>query len=157
MALEMKDRLYDLRSEWRNKYQVEINVRMGMNTGYCTVGNVGSRDRYDYTAVGGQVSHAIQIESSAENNQILISESTYVLVREFFECREKGEVILSDLVYPLRSYEVLETLNYDNGSKPTSVDLADAIRLEYDLNQIRKKELLSQLKNSISELERLSI
>ena len=81
MALEMLDKIESIREFWRDRGVARpLNVRMGVHTGVCTVGNFGSEDRLDYTVIGNGVNLASRLESNSEPNQILISEDTYLLV-----------------------------------------------------------------------------
>jgi hypothetical protein len=54
---------------------------MGVNTGFCDVGNFGSTDRMDYTIIGAEANLAARLQSIAEPGQIVISYETYALVR----------------------------------------------------------------------------
>jgi PAS domain S-box-containing protein len=56
MATRMKTRIQELNSEWTDLIGPDpLQVRIGINSGFCTVGNFGSEDRLDYTIVGGAV------------------------------------------------------------------------------------------------------
>ena len=65
---------------------------MGIHTSICTVGNFGSQDRLDYTVIGNGVNLASRLESSSEANKILISEDTYLLVKDEFDTKEKDTI-----------------------------------------------------------------
>jgi adenylate cyclase len=107
MAIAMRDKVGELKREWqRQAGALELNVRMGINTGYCTVGNFGSQDRLDYTIVGKEVNLASRLESTAQPNQVHISHSTYELIRDHVYCRPVGEFRVKGLAYPVRTYEV---------------------------------------------------
>jgi class 3 adenylate cyclase len=87
MAIAMRERMDDLADIWRDKgLETPLRCRMGINTGFCTVGNFGSDDRMDYTIVGGGVNLASRLESAATPGEILISYETYALVREEIRC-----------------------------------------------------------------------
>jgi adenylate cyclase len=108
MAIRMRKRIAELREEWETLTGPEpLYVRIGINTGYCTVGNFGSEDRLDYTIVGGAVNAASRLEEAAEANQILISHSTYVLVKDVFYCRPIGDLKVRGISHKLRTYEVV--------------------------------------------------
>jgi class 3 adenylate cyclase len=83
MALAMQDRLAALNAAWRNAgIEVPFRVRMGVNTGYCNVGNFGSSDRMDYTIIGAEANLAARLQSIAEPGQVVVSYETYALVRD---------------------------------------------------------------------------
>jgi adenylate cyclase len=83
MAAEMQRRLAELNVKWRNEgVENPFRVRMGINTGYCNVGNFGSADRMDYTIIGAEANLAARLQSIAEPGHIVISYETYALVRD---------------------------------------------------------------------------
>ena len=59
-----------------------FRVSMGINTGFCNVGNFGSDDRMDYTIIGAEANLAARLQSIAEPGQIVLSYETYALVRD---------------------------------------------------------------------------
>lgn len=108
MALRMKARALELRGEWMDHIGPSpLRLRMGINTGYCTVGNFGSEDRLDYTIVGGAVNVASRLEATAGPDQIQISHTTYSLVKDEIYCRPIGDVRLKGLSHEMRTYEVI--------------------------------------------------
>jgi PAS domain S-box-containing protein len=112
MALRMRKRILELRKEWAALVgTAALHVRMGINTGYCTVGNFGSEDRLDYTIVGGPVNAASRLESTAGADQIHISHETYSLVKDEFYCRPIGELKVKGIAHELRTYEVIGSLD----------------------------------------------
>ena len=65
MAIEMQRRLQELNAEWRSAVSSKpFQVRMGINTGYCNVGNFGSNDRMDYTIIGAEANLAARLQTS---------------------------------------------------------------------------------------------
>jgi adenylate cyclase len=83
MAAGMQHRVAELNAKWR-KQGVEnpFRVRMGINTGFCNVGNFGSADRMDYTIIGAEANLAARLQSVAEPGHIVVSYETYALVRD---------------------------------------------------------------------------
>jgi adenylate cyclase len=67
---------------------------MGINTGYCTVGNFGSEARMDYTIIGGQVNIP---------NSIFISETTYTLVQDVVEVEGPRLIDVKGIHFPVDS------------------------------------------------------
>jgi adenylate cyclase len=83
MAFEMQQRLAELNVKWRKAgLEQPFRVRMGINTGFCNVGNFGSQDRMDYTILGGEVNLAARLQSIAEPGRIVVSYETYALVQD---------------------------------------------------------------------------
>ena len=83
-----------------------IEVRIGVNTGECTVGNFGSADRMDYTIIGKEVNVAARLETAAQSGKILLSESTYDLVKDEIQCGFRGEIQVKGISRPLMTYWV---------------------------------------------------
>merc|ERR1711991_40713 len=108
MALEMLDKIESIREFWRDRGVARpLNVRMGVHTGVCTVGNFGSEDRLDYTVIGNGVNLASRLESNSEPNQILISEDTYLLVKEQVQCKQKDTITVKGISHPIQTYQVI--------------------------------------------------
>ena len=108
MALAMRERIEELRKGWIEiSGSADLRVRIGINTGYCTVGNFGSDDRMDYTIVGGPVNVAARLESTAEQDQIHIAHDTFMLVKDEIYCRPMGEIMVKGVAHKLRTYEAV--------------------------------------------------
>ncbi|MCP5325765.1 MAG: adenylate cyclase [Oceanospirillaceae bacterium] len=109
MALEMRKYMKVLRQHWRaNGIQTPLEIRMGINTGYCTVGNFGTESRMDYTIIGREVNMASRLESAAESGEILISHETFSLVQDKIMCREKGSITVKGFSRPVPVYQVVD-------------------------------------------------
>ena len=92
MAIEMQVRMRTLREKWYDRgIEHPLAIRIGINTGVATVGDFGARDRLSYTAIGGQVNLAARLESACEPGGILISHSTWALVKEEIRCERREE------------------------------------------------------------------
>lgn len=85
MAIAMREMVRTRREHWFLGPSV-AELRAGIHTGYATVGNVGSAERMDYTAVGKNVTLAAQLQQEAQPGQILLSARTYELVKDQFDC-----------------------------------------------------------------------
>jgi class 3 adenylate cyclase len=84
-------------------------VSIGINRGEMISGNIGSESlrRFDFTVIGEAVNLAQALQTAAGEGQILITESSYGMVRESFSCRKVGEVNLKNKKEPVTVYEVL--------------------------------------------------
>ncbi len=86
MAIEMQMRINALQPYIRKQFSfpVDLKIRIGINTGFCNVGNFGSTNRLDYTAIGRAINVASRLESEAESGEVLVSENTKILLEDFF-------------------------------------------------------------------------
>ena len=83
MAAEMQHRVAELNAKWRSEgIEEPFRIRIGINTGFCNVGNFGSSDRMDYTIIGAEANLAARLQSIAEPGHIVVSYETYALVRD---------------------------------------------------------------------------
>jgi class 3 adenylate cyclase len=104
-AMDMQRKVLELRSQWLH-YGQELGIGIGINTGYMTVGNIGSELHKDYTVIGNQVNVASRLESLAKTGQILVSQRTYARVKHFAEAAEVGEIRVKGIHYPIITYNV---------------------------------------------------
>jgi len=126
-AIDMKKRLRELQEKWRNAGLEPIYARMGIHTGKATVGNMGSRTRMDYTAMGDAVNLASRLEGANKfyETSVMISGTTYEGVKDIVEARQldvirvvgKSQAVpIYELMgkkgtLPDRIYEMLEKYN----------------------------------------------
>lgn len=108
MAIDMRREMAILRRQWQSQGFDGLHVRIGINTGYCYVGNFGSRNRMTYTVIGKEANFAARLEAAAQKDQILISESTYNLVHQKYLCEAVGEIRLKGLQAMAKVWQVLE-------------------------------------------------
>ena len=81
-------------------------MRMGINTGFCNVGNFGSDDRMDYTIIGAEANLAARLQSIAEPGGIVLSYETYMLVRDMVRARALEPITLKGIPQPVVPYAV---------------------------------------------------
>jgi class 3 adenylate cyclase len=109
MAQEMQRRMLELSDIWTQRgIRKPFRARIGINTGYASVGDFGSEGRKVYSAIGVQVNIAARIQSHCEPGKTLISDTSWALVNDMIPCTDKGELMLKGVHYPVRVYEVDE-------------------------------------------------
>ena len=124
-AIAMQAKMRSLNEQWLDRgIENPFGLRIGINTGYCTVGNFGSEDRMDYTIIGSEVNLAERLESAAELGGILIGHETYSLVKDYIHADEQEPKIVKGFAKPVRNYNVyvLEQTAM-SGSNPLAFNL----------------------------------
>jgi adenylate cyclase len=109
MGIAMQARMRELAAAWRNAgIERPLACRIGIHTGYCTVGNFGSEDRMDYTIIGGAVNLASRLEHEAPPGGILLSFDTVAHVKDEIRCEEMGRITVRGLAHPVATYRVVD-------------------------------------------------
>lgn len=107
MARDMHLQMNTLMETWRSKgLDYPMQIRMGMSSGYCTVGNFGSESRMDYTVIGRVVNIASRLENLADEGKLLISHDSYILIRDSYTCIDKGAVKVKGLEKEISVHEI---------------------------------------------------
>lgn len=109
MAIEMQEFISRNASDWVERHALnrDLEVRIGIGTGYCTVGNFGSDDRLDYTVLGKTVNLAARLESNARPGSILVSNETYKVTKDLFDFDDGHSYNLKGLQAQVKAYEVI--------------------------------------------------
>jgi adenylate cyclase len=112
-ALEMRDRLTELQEKWRGEGREIFEIGIGVNTGGAIVGNLGSEQIFDYTAIGDTINLGARLEAINKEydtaKHIIISEFTYEKVKDFVEARYLDEVKVKGKNLAVKIYELLGT------------------------------------------------
>ena len=137
MAIEMQQRMDELEEIWRQKgYERPFRMRIGINTGYCNVGNFGSEDRMDYTIIGGEVNLAARLEGIAEPGGITMSYETYALVRSFVSASEGKPIRVKGIPHPVRPFAVAGIHDDIEASGRFIRKERDGMQVFFDLDQM---------------------
>ena len=150
MALEMQDLMTQLSDYWSKNYSLkkELKIRIGINTGFCTVGNFGSLDRIDYTAIGSTVNLASRLESMSDPGSILVSEDTFALVNNFFSFEKPKEVKVKGFLRSIKCYK----LQKEDTSKEDIFSISGK-GFQISINKkLIHKSIISDLKNKLDNL-----
>jgi PAS domain S-box-containing protein len=150
MAIAMQRRVGELAEEWRDSgIETPLRCRIGVHTGYCTVGNFGSEDRMDYTMVGGTVNLASRLEHEASPGGVLISFETYALVKDSVRCEERGHIQVKGIAQPVATYAVVG-LNQEQAGTAH-------LRLELEVDRMsgdERKAAANALRRALGLLEK---
>ena len=123
-AIEMNDRLIELRVRALQKGVTPLVVRMGVNTGTMVVGNMGSKQRMNYTVMGDAVNLASRLEGAnkAYGSGMMISESTYRSCEADIDVRELDRITVVGKSEPVTVYQLLNRKNLTTGVDADLVD-----------------------------------
>jgi class 3 adenylate cyclase len=154
MALKMQKKLITIRKKWEQLGITEpLEVRMGIHTDICTVGNFGSNNRLDYTVLGNGVNLASRLESLAEPNKILISENTYNIIKEDIHCEYQDEIIVKGKSHPIKMFNVIKELKKISDQNIIDIE-TDGFLLSINQNNINDREtILKYLRDSLKKIE----
>ncbi len=141
MAIAMQRRTRELQQEWRRHGVARaFEVRIGINTGYCTVGNFGSEDRMDYTIIGREVNLASRLESTADVGGILLSSATYALVQDSVMAEQAQSITVKGFPRPITTYRVVGIYD-DLEAEGRVVHLdEDGLQLTIDRQRLRRAD-----------------
>lgn len=106
VAWEMQQKIKEINERHAGEVHGQLKMGIGINSGNAVVGNIGSHERMDYTAIGDDVNLAQRLEDMAEGNQILISESTYNLVKGIVEVKKLEPVKVKGRIQAVQIYQV---------------------------------------------------
>ncbi|HWA48606.1 MAG TPA: adenylate/guanylate cyclase domain-containing protein [Dongiaceae bacterium] len=141
MAMDMQQRLGELKSKWRGEGTAEpFVVRMGINTGYCNVGNFGSADRMDYTIIGAEANLAARLQTAAEAGKIVISYETFALVQDIVQAHPLPPITMKGIAREVVPYEVEGLLAGADGRARILSEHLAGLDLHLDLGQLAPAE-----------------
>lgn len=152
MAIEMKSKMFELRNHWKHYGLAEpLQSRMGIHTGFCTVGNFGSENRMDYTVIGSGVNLAARLESASEPGNILMSYDTYNYVKNTIPCVEKKQILAKGFPEPIRTFSVIDEKDVED---IISITIGDN-RLDASVEELNKEQLKKLKDDLCSALDNL--
>jgi class 3 adenylate cyclase len=112
MAWSMQRRLLELNAKWRaSGIEHPFKTRMGINSGFCNVGNFGSADRMDYTIIGAEANLAARLQSIAEPGGIVISYETYALASDILSGHPLAPITMKGISREVIPYSVDNVLD----------------------------------------------
>ena len=144
MAIAMQNRVAELDRNWREDRGITegLNVRIGISTGYCTVGNFGSVQRVDYTVLGSTVNLASRLESICQPKKILVAPETKALLEKDFKFEAQEAIELKGFNKPIIPYQYVDL------KKTTSPEILEGEVVDIILKQPSDIEsILQELKS----------
>ena len=157
MAISMQRRMRELELEWRNRgMERPFRMRVGISTGFCTVGNFGSRDRMEYTIIGNEVNLAARLQSAAEPGGVLLSHETNALVQDIVLTEEYPPMTVKGFLRPIKTYKLLGTYKELVDEGRVVLQEREGLRVLVDLTKHVSSEAIEVLEEVLAELKRRS-
>jgi class 3 adenylate cyclase len=129
MALEMRDRLEDLRVRWHERgYDLDFGV--GIAQGYATIGMIGFEGRFDYGVIGTVTNLASRLCGEATAGRVLVSQRVLAAVGSLFDTEPIGDLTLKGFSKPVRAFTVV-------CPSPRAYDVAAATLMTYAGERVR--------------------
>ena len=154
MSIAMQRRMRELQLKWldlgsENPFQ----LRIGVNTGFCTVGNFGSEDRMDYTIIGNEVNLAARLQSHAQLGGILVTHETSSLIKDTILTEEQEAISVKGFAHPVRVYRVVGI--YEELEKDGRIirEERDGFRLLVDLTKGDQASAIAAVENVLARLK----
>ncbi len=127
-AISMEEKLADLNASWKARDLPSGRLRVGIDSGFAVVGNVGSSNRMKYTVLGDTANTAARLESLADDHhdferkpiRVLVSHRTHELLGDHFEVHDHGEVALKGKAQKVRAVEILGELRSGSAAAASS-------------------------------------
>jgi class 3 adenylate cyclase/HPt (histidine-containing phosphotransfer) domain-containing protein len=157
MAMAMQKRMEGLRARWRDMgIHRNFEIRIGINSGFCDVGNFGSSLRMEYTIIGREVNLASRLEQAAEPGEILISSETHALVQGEVRSDARDAILAKGFSQPIPVYVVRPDATGMPGDPEVIRCDRPGLHLEIDAGRLtvaQKAEAVSELRKALARLE----
>ncbi len=127
---------------------------MGINTGYCTVGNFGSQDRMDYTIIGHEVNLAARLESHADAGGILMAAETYSLVNDWLLAEEQEAITMKGFSQPVRTFRVQGQIDESANDSNDFHYVDEGVTISIHYHQTDKPKTKQALQKAIAQLDK---
>ncbi|HKY52665.1 MAG TPA: BREX system ATP-binding domain-containing protein, partial [Anaerolineales bacterium] len=149
-GLDIVEGIKPYREQIKEKYGVEIDVRVGINTGLVVVGAVGSDLRMEYSALGDAINLAARMEQTAEPGTVRVAHDTYKLIKNLFEFKALGGVEVKGKSEPVLAYQALGRKFESGRTRGIEGLQATMVGREAELRTLR--EVMADLKQGLGRI-----
>jgi class 3 adenylate cyclase len=136
-GLAIVEGMRDYRQRARGGQPLELDVRVGINTGLAVVGEVGSSVRAEYTAMGDAVNLAARMEQTAQPGTVQVSGNTLKFVAPLFDYTSLGALPIKGKAEPVEAYRILAPRRQPEPGRRAGIDRSPLVGRERELTQLR--------------------
>ena len=153
-ALECQRKLSSINRIWKNEGKSQLKTRIGIHTGEVIIGNIGSSERMNYTAMGDNVNFCSRLEglNKVYGTKIIISETVVGELKNHFYIRSLDNVIVKGKTKPLRIYELVGLKNDDPSFLPSD----ETINFNEHFEQAYHLYLTRQFKDALKKFKEIN-
>ncbi len=107
-ALDMQVVLGPLNARWKDQISLETQLAIGIHTGVAQVGNIGSRRKFKYGALGHTVNLASRVQGATKHwrTSLLVTKETHDALGDGFLTRRIGAIHVVNIEEPVQVYEI---------------------------------------------------
>ena len=138
MAISMGKRMRELQPIWAEMgIKKPLQIRIGINSGYCTVGTFGTSRHMDHTALGVHVNLASRLESAGQPGDILVSHETWNLIKDTILCKDKGKIKAKGFTHPVQVFQVINHRRELGSSQSYFSETTDGFSMHLDMQKVK--------------------
>lgn len=160
MAIAMGKRMRELQSTWAEMgIKKPLQIRIGINSGYCTVGTFGISKHLDHTALGVHVNLASRLESAGQPEEILVSHETWSLIKDTILCKDKGKIKAKGFTHPVQVYQVINHRKELGSNQSYFSENAEGFAIHLDMEKVKnydRDKVISTLELATKKLREQS-
>jgi class 3 adenylate cyclase/tetratricopeptide (TPR) repeat protein len=149
-GLDIVSEIRDYRIQIQQQHGIDIDVRVGINTGLVVVGAVGSDLRMEYSALGDAINLASRMEQIAEPGTVQIAHDTHKLVEPLFEFEDLGGIEVKGKAEPVPAYRVLRSKMLAKRVRGIEGLHAEMVGREAEMQSLR--EVIFDLKQGVGRI-----
>jgi len=149
-GLDIVDAIKPYREEIKERYGVDFDVRVGINTGLVVVGAVGSDLRMEYSALGDAINLAARMEQTAEPGMVQVAHDTYKLVKNLFEFKALGSIEIKGKSEPVLAYQALGR-KFETG-RTRGIEGLQAVMVGRESELFALHEVMADLKQGLGRI-----
>lgn len=157
MAISMGKRMRELQATWSEMgIKKPLQIRIGINSGYCTVGTFGTSKHLDHTALGVHVNLASRLESAGQPEEILVSHETWSLIKDTILCKDKGKIKAKGFTHPVQVYQVINHRRELGSQQSYYSQTTDGFSIHLDMEKIKnydQEKVIASLEAATKKLK----